>query len=226
MNSKDIRQFLTDNGLSLNKVGKSTSIAPSNISRMLRVDKEVTATMVVRMAHVYPQLLDYITDPVERRSIESASLPKKYQDMGPQPIEGLYLKILIPEARMRYTAQAPKGRVVLNQYNVCMDIMDSDHESSMMVIQLIESDLGPRLLPGDLVRAVEVKEKDWPYTHGLVFIVYSTYSIVKVIHQNRLSFTENSIVLRGTSGGDIEVPGDQIRQIMKVDKLLRGELSF
>ena len=223
MNPEILAQFMQDKALSINEIGRKSSIAPSNLSRILRGMTNLTDDMVKRLSSAYPALLEYITND-ERAEIERRPLKRRYLTEDTQE-GGLFFKLLVPEMRKQFNARAPQNYEFLPEYSITQDLADRRNNETMLVLQVMETDLGPRVLPGDLVRAVEIPAEEWAYAQGLVFIVYAGYAVIKRIARNNITDRDGTLELE-QGENRITVPYFQIKQLMQVDKILRGNLSI
>jgi len=94
------------------------------------------------------------------------------------------------------------------------------------VVQVVETDLAPRIEPGDLVRAVEIKKEDYSFTQGIVMVVYSTYTVIKRILENNIKDEKGDLVLAMEGSAPIKVEYKEIKQMLQVDKIVQRNLSI
>jgi len=226
MTSKTIQTFMEDTQISLNKFSKNANIGASNISRILKGVTALTEDMAIRIAVAYPSILTYIGDEEERRKLQVSILPKKYMKEEEVKANESYFKLLVPEMRKQFNSMAPYNIDFLPQLNISIATADQAEKDSMIVVQVVETDLAPRIEPGDLVRAVEIKKEDYSFTQGIVMVVYSTYTVIKRILENNIKDEKGDLVLAMEGSAPIKVEYKEIKQMLQVDKIVQRNLSI
>lgn len=226
MTSKTIQTFMEDTQISLNKFSKNANIGASNISRILKGVTALTEDMAIRIAVAYPSILTYIGDEEERRKLQVSILPKKYMKEEEVKANESYFKLLVPEMRKQFNSMAPYNIDFLPQLNISIATADQAEKDSMIVVQVVETDLAPRIEPGDLVRAVEIKKEDYSFTQGIVMVVYSTYTVIKRILENNIKDEKGDLVLAMEGSAPIKVEYKEIKQMLQVDKIVQRHLSI
>lgn len=217
---------MKDKQLSINDIGRKTTIAPSNLSRVIRSITAFTDDMAKRLVFAYPELADYIGSEDERVRLLNMPLKRRYANAITSE-QGLFMKLLVPDMRKRFSTKAPDNFDFLPEFNLTSDLADRRPNEITLVLQVMETDLGPRLIPGDLVRAVQIERNEWKFAQGVVFIVYAGYAVIKRVAFNTLQdATDPHLILESNVSGKIKVPLEDIKQLMQVDKLLRGNISF
>ena len=217
---------MEDTQISLNKFSKNANIGASNISRILKGVTALTEDMAIRIAVAYPSILTYIGDEEERRKLQVSILPKKYMKEEEVKANESYFKLLVPEMRKQFNSMAPYNIDFLPQLNISIATADQAEKDSMIVVQVVETDLAPRIEPGDLVRAVEIKKEDYSFTQGIVMVVYSTYTVIKRILENNIKDEKGDLVLAMEGSAPIKVEYKEIKQMLQVDKIVQRNLSI
>lgn len=223
MEKAALKKFMSDSDLSANQVGKKSNVATSNLTRVLNGDTKLTKELALRIYTAFPRLIDYVEDEEEKKYFKTSALPAKFI----REVDGShwFLPELKPELRASFVLRSPQNIHGLERYKGKNGLVDTEGTNKKIVLHVIETDLGPRIMSGDIVVASIVEEETWMYVHGVIFIVFANYSMIKKVLKNNLAEDKPTLEII-SDGTSIVIPRNDIKQIFQLDSIVTGRLSF